>query len=163
MGNFRDTGKDQSSDNHPLLVEKQLHSQSFLQFLYPSSTAKMMGWTHLESRLLTLQCMLGNSIVEKRVFLKPCVPGPATLLLKNLVTACKNEDCCVEDEKFKNERVTIPKFLSKFCDFKALTEKNLAHFNTLYAVFNYVSQSMLNLTRIVENVWYPLLYSKTDT
>ena len=121
------------------------------------------GWASFEDQFETAVHSRKLTNVEKLVYLKQCVHGPADSLIKNLATTGENYQVArkmLEDE-FKNERLHLQTLLTRVVDCKSLNEENLAHLRALYSTFNESSQSMT--AQVVENgMWHHLLFTKMD-
>ena len=121
------------------------------------------GWASFKDQFETAVHSRKLSNVEKLVYLKQCVHGPADSLIKNLATTGENYQVArkmLEDE-FKNERLHLKTLLTRVVDCKSVNEENLAHLRALYSTFNETSQ-INDSTGMGSGEWHvaPLAFHK---
>ena len=105
------------------------------------------------------------SNVQKLIYLKRCLTGPAERLIKNLETTEANYDNAVKilTDRYHNERIIVRNLLTRIIEFRPVRTENAFQLRLLHNTFHETALALESMNQLVNNImWHQLVFSKID-
>ena len=106
------------------------------------------------------------SNVQKLIYLKRCLTGPAERLIKNLETTEDNYDNAVKilTDRYHNERIIVRNLLTRIIEFRPVRTENAFQLRLLHNTFHETALALESMNQLVDNImWYQLVFSKNGS